>query len=114
MRNDFLCNENENFLRQHCSPFQDARLYIIWTYLNKLFVIWPESHESSFMVAHFREHLFKIFVVFQVSYFPSKQIVVYLKIIKKNQEQTTRQLEVPVNFAGSGSDLNYDCRIVWS
>ena len=42
----FLCNENENFLRQHCSPFQDARLYIIWKYLNKL------CHECHHNIRH--------------------------------------------------------------
>ena len=33
------------------------------------FVIWPERHESSFMVAYFLEHFLKIFAVFPVPYF---------------------------------------------
>ena len=32
----FLCNEKENYLRQHCPCFQDACLCIIWAYFNKL------------------------------------------------------------------------------
>ena len=32
----FLCNEKENFLRQHCPCFQDACLCRIWEHLNKL------------------------------------------------------------------------------
>ena len=31
--------------------------------------IWPESHESSFMIANFCEHFFKIVTVFQVYIF---------------------------------------------
>ena len=36
IENDFLCEENENFLWQHYSSFQDARLCTLWKYLNKL------------------------------------------------------------------------------
>ena len=43
---NFLFKESENFLRQHCSPFQDARLCIIWTYLNKL------CHECHHNIRH--------------------------------------------------------------
>ena len=32
----FLCNEQENFLRQHCPCFPDICLCIIWVYFNKL------------------------------------------------------------------------------
>ena len=42
----FLFKESENFLRQHCSPFQYARLCIIWTYLNKLY------HECHHNILH--------------------------------------------------------------
>ena len=42
----FLCNKNENILRKHCSPFQYARLYIIWTYLHKL------CHECHHNIRH--------------------------------------------------------------
>ena len=30
-----LCEENENFIRQHYSPLQDACLCTIWAHLNK-------------------------------------------------------------------------------
>ena len=33
---DFLSKENENFLSQHCLPFQYAPLCTIWDHLNKL------------------------------------------------------------------------------
>ena len=42
----FLCNENENFLRQHCSPLQDGPMCTIWDHLNKL------CHESSHNIRH--------------------------------------------------------------
>ena len=42
----FLFKESENCLRKHCYPFQDARLCIIWTYLNKL------CHECHHNIRH--------------------------------------------------------------
>ena len=42
----FLWKENENFLRQHCSRFQDTRLCPIWAYLNKL------CHECGHNIRH--------------------------------------------------------------
>ena len=42
----FLFKESENFLRQHCSTFQDAPLCIIWIYLNKL------CHECHHNIRH--------------------------------------------------------------
>ena len=75
----FSSNENGNFLRQHCLPFQYAPLCTIWDHLNKLchecgirLIIWLESHESSHMIAHFWEHFFKRITVLQVYYFPWK------------------------------------------
>ena len=72
----FSSNENENFLRQHCLPFQYAPFCTIWDHLNKLchecghkLIIWLESHESSRMTAHFSEHFFKIIVVLKVFLF---------------------------------------------
>ena len=56
-----LSKENENFLRQHCLPFQYARLCTIWDYLNKLCYVcghkidrlaWKpliSTHDSSFL-----------------------------------------------------------------
>ena len=54
MENGFLCNEKENFLRQHYLCFQDACLYgtghILANYAMDVAitpVIWLESQESS-------------------------------------------------------------------
>ena len=43
---NFPCNENENFLRQHCLPFQYAPLCTIWDHLNKL------CHECGHKIDH--------------------------------------------------------------
>ena len=43
---NFPCNENENFLRQYCLPFQDAPLCTIWDHLNKL------CHECGHKIDH--------------------------------------------------------------
>ena len=43
---NFLCKENENSLRQHCLPFQDAPLCTIWNHLNKL------CHECGHKIDH--------------------------------------------------------------
>ena len=63
----FRHSENENFLRQHCSPFQDTCLYIIWTYFNKLchechhnilYLAWKSwifVHGSSFLRTRFQD-----------------------------------------------------------
>ena len=42
----FLCKENENFLRQHCSPLQYGTMCTIWDHLNKL------CHESSHNICY--------------------------------------------------------------
>ena len=42
----FSSNENENFLRQHCFPFQYAPLCTIWDHLNKL------CHECGHKIDH--------------------------------------------------------------
>ena len=42
----FLCKKNKNFLRQHCSRFQDTRLCPIWAYLDKL------CHECGHNIRH--------------------------------------------------------------
>ena len=77
----FSSKENENFLRQHCLPFQDAPLCTIWDHLNNYamnvairLIIWLESHESSRMTAHFWEHI-KIIIVLQVYYFPGNLVI---------------------------------------
>ena len=61
MKNDFFVQKNENFLRQHCLPFQYAPLCTIWDHLNKLchecdheierlgWNPWIFTHDSSFM-----------------------------------------------------------------
>ena len=53
-----------------------AQYEIIWTnYAMNVairLIIWLETHESSRMIAHFSEHLFKIISVLQVYYFSSK------------------------------------------
>ena len=53
-----------------------AQYKIIWTnYVMNVAIrlsIWLESHESSHMIAHFREHFFKIIVILQVYYFSWK------------------------------------------
>ena len=74
---NFPCKENENFLRQHCLPFQDAPLCTIWDHLNKL------CHECGHKIDHlawkplistrdssFMRTLFKIISVLQVCYSP--------------------------------------------
>ena len=43
---DFSSKENENFLRQHCLPFQYAPLCTIWDHLNKL------CHECGHKIDH--------------------------------------------------------------
>jgi hypothetical protein len=57
----FSSKENENFLRKHCLPFQDAPLCTIWDHLNKLchecghkidhldWKPWIFTHDSSFL-----------------------------------------------------------------
>ena len=62
---NFPCTENENFLRQHCLPFQDAPLCTIWDHLNKLcnecghkidhltWKPWIFTHDSSFLKTPF-------------------------------------------------------------
>ena len=42
----FSSKENENFLRQHCLPFQYAPLCTIWDHLNKL------CHECGHKIDH--------------------------------------------------------------
>ena len=61
MENGFSSKENENFLRQHCLPFQYAPLCTIWDHLNKLchecghkidhltWKPWIFTHDSSFL-----------------------------------------------------------------
>ena len=44
--NGFSSNENENFLRQHCLPFQYEPLCTIWDHLNKL------CHECGHKIDH--------------------------------------------------------------
>ena len=72
----FSSKENENFLRQHCLPFQDAQYEIIWTnYAMNVairLIIWLESHWSPHVIARFLEHFFKIIAVLQVCYFSWK------------------------------------------
>ena len=69
----FSSKENENFLRQHCLPFQYAPLCTIWDHFNKLWhecghkidhltwKPWIFTHDSSFL-----RTLFKINFVLQV------------------------------------------------
>ena len=57
----FSSKGNENFLRQHCFPFQYAPLCTIWDHLNKLWqecghkvdhlawMLWIFTHDSSFL-----------------------------------------------------------------
>ena len=57
----FPCKDNENFLKKHCFPFQDAPLCKIWDPLNKLchecgheidhlaWKSWIFTHDSSFL-----------------------------------------------------------------
>ena len=64
----FPCTENENFLRQHCLPFQDAPFCTIWDHLNKLchecgheidhlvWTPWIFTHDSSFLRTLFRNN----------------------------------------------------------
>ena len=72
----FSSKENENFLRQHCLPFQYSPLCTIWYHLYKL------CHECGHKIDHlawkplistrvitrFWEHFFKIIAVLQVCY----------------------------------------------
>ena len=72
----FSSKENENFLRQHCLPFQYAPLCTIWDHLNKLchecghkidHLAWKpliSTHDSSFL-----RTLLKIIIVLKVYYF---------------------------------------------
>ena len=65
---NFPCKENENFLRQHCLPFQDAPLCTIWDHLNKLchkcghkidhlaWKPWIFTHDSSFLRTLFKNN----------------------------------------------------------
>ena len=73
--------EKENFLRQHCLPFQYAPLCTIWDHLNKLchefghkidhltWKPWIFTHDSSFL-----RTLFKIIAVLKVCYFPGNLV----------------------------------------
>ena len=75
----FSSNENENFLKQHCLPFQYAPFCTIWDHLNKLchecghkiyhlaWKPWIFTHDSSFL-----RTLFNIIAVLQVYYFSWK------------------------------------------
>ena len=45
-KRNFPCKENENFLMQHCLPFQYAPLCTIWDHLNKL------CHECGHKIDH--------------------------------------------------------------
>ena len=72
---NFSCKENENFLRQHCLPFQDAPLCTIWDIWRNYamnvairLIIWLESHWSPQMIARFWEHFFKRIAVLQFYY----------------------------------------------
>src|SRR3954462_8243850 len=56
----FPCDEKENFLLQHCSPYQCTHACIIWAQHHKqcliqhiTLVVWTESHETSNMIGHF-------------------------------------------------------------
>jgi hypothetical protein len=56
----FPCDEKENFLLQHRKQSQDAHVFtyghIITTYASILAItllIWPKSHETLNMIAHF-------------------------------------------------------------
>ena len=72
----FWCDEKENFLLQHCSPFQDAHVCTIWAHYHKLcrdsshnigrlaWKTWNLELDSSFW-----EGFFEIFAIFQVWYF---------------------------------------------
>ena len=82
MENEFFSKENENFVRKHCLPFQDAPLCTIWDRLNNYamnvairLIIRLESHESSRMIAHFWEHFFKIISKLQVYYFYDNLVI---------------------------------------
>ena len=46
MENEFSVHRNENFLRQHCLPFQGAPFCTIWDHLNKL------CHECGHKIDH--------------------------------------------------------------
>ena len=70
----FLVKQVGTSLWQHCLPSQDGGMRQIWEYIIKNYstdaaislLVWLESHESSFMVGHFLEHLFKKTPVLQV------------------------------------------------
>src|SRR4051812_23668620 len=57
----FPCDEKENFLLQHCSPYQCPHACIIWAHHHKLCrdsahnigPLYLESHETSNMIGHF-------------------------------------------------------------
>ena len=65
---NFSSKENENFLSQHCLPFQDTPLYTIWYHLNKLchecghkidhlaWKPWIFTHDSSFFRTLFKNN----------------------------------------------------------
>ena len=65
----FLSKENENFLRQHCFPFQYAPLCTIWDHLNKLchecghkidhlaWKPWIFTHHNSFLRTFFKNKM---------------------------------------------------------
>ena len=62
----------------HSKMHPCAEYEIIWTnYAMNVairLIIWLESHESSRMIAHFRQHFFKIITVLQVYYFPGNLV----------------------------------------
>ena len=73
----FSSKENENFLKQHCLPFQDAPLCTIWDHLNKPchecghridHLAWKPctfTHDSSFLRTLFlKELLYYKFIIF--------------------------------------------------
>ena len=76
MENVFSSKENENFLRQHCLPFQYAPLCIIWDHLNKLchgcghkidhldWKPWIFTHDSSFLRTLFKKNFRIISLLF--------------------------------------------------
>ena len=74
---NFSSKENENFLRQHCLPFQYAPLCTIWDHLNKLchecghkidhlaWKPWIFTHDSSFPRTLFLKELpYYKFIIF--------------------------------------------------
>ena len=67
-KNGFFVQRNENFLRQHCLPFQYAPLCAIWDHMNKLchecgykvdHLAWKpliSTHDSSFLITLYRNN----------------------------------------------------------